>query len=289
MRLQLASASIDDLAIHDVTRLNDPTFPYQLRSAKRTIAPRRVEQLRTNRHGINDYTKPWFGAQTVDIAGYVWAPTDLAVEDAYDALTQRLTGEGTHVFKFRRLGRSEDEQITFTLGAAPEDDGAKGYSRTVKWAASLVGADPRVYTAALKGGSYDPTASLSGGGTAMPMVFPLTFTTTTATELFVTNSGNAKTPPTFTIKGPVASPIIDNDTTGESLLINYTLGSSDTIVVDMGARSLTLNGALRRDLVIVAGTTWFSLTPGLNALRLRGSGMSAAVTSLAVSYRDARN
>lgn len=289
MRLQLATAAIDDLPIHDITRLNDPTFPYQLRSAKRTIAPRRVEQLRTNRHGINDYTKPWFGAQTIDIAGYCDAGTDSATEDAYDALTQRLTGEGAHVFKFRRLGRSEDEQITFTLGAAPDDAGAKGYSRTIKWAASLIGADPRVYTAALKGGSYDPTASLSGGGVAMPLVFPLTFSTTTATELFVTNSGNAKTPPTFTIRGPVAAPIIDNDTTGESFYINYTLGASDTIVVDMGARTVTLNGALRRDLVIVAGTTWFGLAPGVNALRLRGTGMAAAVTSLTVSYRDARN
>lgn len=289
MRLQLSSAYIDDLQIHDITRLNDPAFPYQLRSAKRTIAPRRVEQTRTNRHGINDYTKPWFGAQTIDIAGYVWAPTDLGVEDAYDALTQRLTGEGVHVFKFRRLGRGDDEQVSFTLGGGPEDPGEKGYSRTVKYAATLVGADPRVYSSSLKGSSYDPTASLSGGGVAMPMTFPLTFSTTTATELFVTNSGNAKTPPVFTIKGPVAAPIIDNDTTGESFYINYTLGSSDTVIVDMGARTLTLNGALRRDLVIVAGTTWFSMVPGLNALRLRGTGMSAAVTSLAVSYRDARN
>lgn len=288
MRLQLASAAIDDLAIHDVTRINDPTFPYQLRSAKRTIVPRRVEQTRTNRHGINDYTKPWFGAQTIDIAGYVWAPTDLGAEDAYDALTQRLTGEGTHVFKFRRLGRAEDEQAIVTLGAI-DDPEAKGYSRTIKYAATLIGADPRVYTAALKGGSYDPTVSLSGGGVAMPLTFPLTFSTTTATELFVTNAGNAKTPPTFTIKGPVAAPIIDNDTTGESFYINYTLGASDTIVVDMGARTLTLNGALRRDLVIVSGTTWFSLVPGQNALRLRGTGMAAGVTSLAVRYRDARN
>lgn len=286
MRLQLSQAWIDDLKIHDVA---DPTNAYALRSAKRTIAPRRVEQPRTNRNGIVDYTRPLFGAQVIDLAGYVAAGTDAATDDAYDALTQRLVGEGVHVFRFRRLGRGEDEQVAFTLGGGPDDDQPGGYAKTVRWAASLVGADPRVYSAALKTSSYDPTASLSGGGVAMPMPMPLVFSTTTATELVVQNQGNTKTPPVFTIKGPVDHPIVDNDSTVESILINYVLGAADTVVVDVANRLVTLNGVTRRDLIIVAGTTWFSLPPGENALRLRGTGMVTGQTSLAVAFRDARH
>jgi hypothetical protein len=175
---------------------------------------------------------------------------------------------------------------------APEE----GFSAFVRWAATLEAADPRVYGASLKSALYDPTASLAGGGFAMPMDFStggLVFSTTTATELFVENQGNAPSPPMLTIHGPAANPIVDNDTTGESIVLNglggVNLGAADVIVVDVAARLVYLNGAVRRDLVTVAGTTWFDLQPGQNALRLRGAGMAAGVTQLQAAWRDARH
>lgn len=284
MRLQLESAWLDELKIHDV---NDLAAAYALRSAKRTRQPRRVEQARSFRHGIVDRTTPIFGAQTFDLAGYVDAGSMLATEDAYDELCGVLAREGQRLFRFRRLGRSEDEQALVTLGGGP-DAPQEGYGRTVKYAVSLVGADPRVYASPLKTGSYDPTGSLSGGGAAMPLVFPLVFTGTTATQLVVTNLGKTATPPVLTVKGPVANPIIDNDTTGESIYLLTTLGAADTIVVDVAARTVTLNGAVRQDLFDASLSLWWELAAGENALRLRGSGMVAAQTLLTVGFRDAR-
>lgn len=288
MRLQLERAWIDDLLIHDIARLNDPTLPYALRSAKRGRTVRRVQEDKRNRNGIIDRTRPLYGSQTIDLAGYVDAGSPGASETAFDVLEGYLTAEGAHTFRFRRLGLTEDEQVTFTLGDGP-DAPAEGYAgRTVKYSVTLVGADPRVYSATLKSSSYDPTGSLSGGGMTLPMVFPLTFSSTTATELYLSNQGQTPTPPIFTVKGPVANPIIDNDTTAESIYLLYTLGAADTVIIDVAARTVTLNGAIRQDLFDASRSKWFELGRGETRVRLRGSNMAAGQTLLTVTFRDAR-
>lgn len=281
--LQLTSAYVDDLKIHDVA---DPAMVYALRSVKRTATPRRRDYEHAARHGITDRTK-FYGAQVLDLAGYATGPDDASTQNNYEELESRFTLPGPHTFRFRRLGRTEDEQVTFTVAAGP-DAPSEGYSRTVRWAASIVGADPRIYSATLKGGSYDPTASIAGGGLVMPIAMPLVFTTTTTSELIVQNQGKAPTPPIFTIHGPVDQPIIDNDTTLESIYLLANLGTADTIVVDVAARSVKLNGAERKDLFDSTRSTWFELPKGQNALRLRGNNMAVGVTSLGVAFRDAR-
>lgn len=283
MYLQLDLAYVDDLKIHD---LADPAIVYSLRSAKRALVPRRQQQPRSQRHGIIDRSR-FYGEQVIDLAGYVNAGTDAATQDAYDELAARLALPGTKTFRFRRLGRTALDRITFTIGGGPEAP-AEGFSRTVRWTATLVGADPRVYGDSLNSATYDPTASLSGGGMAMPLVFPLVFTTTTATLLQITNAGKYATPPILTVHGPVTNPIIDLLETGEQIALNTVLGSSDTVVVDVAARTVTLNGVARPDLIIAGDTDWFELVKGTNRLRLRGTGMAAAVTALTVSYREAR-
>lgn len=296
MFLQLDLAYVDELKIHD---LNDPTMVYSLRSAKRTKTPRRTTQPKSARQGTVDRTatatdrlRPLFGAALWDLAGYVDADDTAATQDAYDELVQRFMGPGQHVFRFRRLGRTEEEQVTFTIAGGP-DAPSEGFAVTIRYAVTFEAADPRIFSAAIKGASYDPTESISGGGVAMPLVFPLVFSTTTSTELIVVNAGNAPTSPTFTIHGPIANPIIDNDSTGESFYVKYNLGTADVVTIDVATRETRLNGALRRDLVLLTGTptptTWFELQPGETALRLRGSNMAAGLTSLAVGFRDARH
>lgn len=297
MFLQLQRAYVDDLKIHD---LADPAIPYALRSMKRSFAVRRVEQPRPSRQGVVDRTaeagdrvRPLFGPALYDLSGYTGAPGATeeealaATQDAHDALVGVLTGPGVRTLRWLRRGRTEEEQALCTIAGGP-DDPSEGFALTVRWAVTLESADPRVFSAVLSSAQYDPTASLSGGGAPMPLVFPLVFSTTTATELFVTNGGNAPTPPTLTIRGPVANPAIDNDSTGESILIRYTLGSADVVQIDVSTRRTYLNGSLRRDLVETAGTTWWELQPGENAVRLRGSGMVPGQTSLTASWRDAR-
>lgn len=285
MRLRLDLAYIDDLKIHDVAAL--ATSSYALRSARRVVEPRRVTRERTNRHGVRDDTK-FYGGQTIDLAGYVDAPAGgAATEDAYDLLRATVALPGEHVFRFRRKGRTDEERIVFRQ-ASGFDAPSEGDRETIIWACSLHAGDPRVYSAALKGASYDPTAALSGGGLDVPLTFPLTFTSTLDALLTVTNAGQFLTPPTFTIRGPVVDPIIDLLETGESIELDATLGANDVVVVDVAARTVSLNGAPRLDLIVSATTRWFELVRGTNRLRLRGSGMSTSTTRLEVAFRDAR-
>lgn len=285
MYLELERAYVDELKIHDVA---DPACPYALRSADRKRSPRRVEESRPFRHGIVDRSVPYFGSQILTLAGYV---RDLAgaaeTAEAYDTLEGLLAAPGARTFRFLRKGRTTEEQIDVKLGDGP-DAPAEGFRQTIRYAVTLVGADPRTFSAALSTQEYDPTASLSGGGVAMPLVFPLVFSTTTLTALVAANPGKAPTPPIFTIRGPVENPIIDNDSIGASIVLDVSLGAAETVVVDVAAREVLLNGASRRDLLVPSDTRWFELEPGENLLRLRGTGMAAGVTALTVTFREAR-
>lgn len=293
MRLSLTQAWIDDLKIHDV---DDPDIVYSIRSANRKLTPRRVEFDRAQRDGTIDRSK-FYGSQIIDLAGYVSAPSDVATDDAYDALCAKLalsersssssSPTPEHVFRFRRLGRLEDEEIAFKVGGGPEAP-QEGWGRMVRYAVTLVGPDPRVYSAALKSASYDPTSAQASGGVAMPLVMPLVFTSTTPGELVAYNAGTRKTPPLLTVIGPVSNFAIDNATTQESLVFGASLGSSDQLDIDVDARSVKLNGAERKDLLDGSQSTWFELEPGENDLQLRGSGMAIGQTLLTVQFRDAR-
>lgn len=283
MHLHLERAWIDDLKIHDVA---DPLLPYALRAASRSVAPRADVRDRGNRHGSVDDTR-WYGGQAFNLAGYVSHDGgEAATEAAYDDLRAAVALPGEHVFRFRRRGRPEDERVVCKQQGG-FDAPAEGWSRLIRWSGTLFAPDPRVYSAALKSASYDPTAALTGGGVSMPLSFPLVFSTSTVTLLHVTNAGRHATPPIFTVRGPGIDPIVDLLETGESVTFKANLGASDVVVVDVAARTVTLNGALRRDLVVARQSRWFELVKGTNRLRLRGTGMVANQTSLQVSYRDA--
>jgi hypothetical protein len=247
-------------------------------------APRRSAFARAERHGSIDRTR-FYEGRVLELEGLVRGAD---AWDTFDALKQAFALGAERTLRFRRTGRSEDEQVTVRV-ASPLDDATRPGATLIRYGVSLFAGDPRIYGAALKSGSYDPTESLSGGGVTFPLTFDLEFSTTTATHLELANEGNFSSPPVLTIAGPVIDPIIDNDTVGESIAFDTVLGDADTLVVDVAARSVLLNGAERLDLLVVADTTdWWELAPGTNRLRLRGTGMEAGSTELTCQYRDAR-
>jgi hypothetical protein len=275
------SAYIDDLQIHQaagyfLTRITGLGAP----------APRSERQERAQRHGLIDLTQ-FYGGRVLSLEGAVQAVDIPTAWDLFDQLMRRLALGSSHTFRFRRSGRIFDEQCVFTVDSAvnaPVDIGIP----LIEWGVTIVSADPRIYSASLNVAEYDPTTVAAGGGTDIPMVFPLVFTTSAVAHLVVVNQGQFQTAPVLTIHGPVASPVVDNDTVNASLALNVTLGSSDVLVVDVANRRITLNGASRPDLFVAQTSTWWELLPGENQVRLRGSGMAAAVTDLSVAYRDAR-
>jgi hypothetical protein len=277
-------AYVDDLQIHW-------TPQYMLTAGGVTglggsPSPRMETSDRAQRHGLINQTQ-FYGGRTIGLKGIASGSSAANALDLVDTLKGKLALGGSHVFRFTREGHSYSERCLVTVAAEVQaDQDVPG--KVVPWSCVLLAADPRIYTDDQRSGTYDPTASSTGGGAPLPVVFPIVFTTSTVTELVLVNSGNFKTPPLFTIKGPIINPILDNDTTSEHITLQANLGSQDTVVVDVAARSVLLNGASRPDLLTASATTWWDMIPGQNALRLRGTGMTPGVTLLTVQYRDAR-
>lgn len=101
---------------------------------------------------------------------------------------------------------------------------------------------------------------------------------------FVNNLGNRPTPPTFTIFGPVNTPIIIDDTFGHTLQFNIILSASETLVVNALNRTVLLNGTTNRRNVLVDGD-WFFLNTGQTFLRYHA--ISGATSFMEVRFRSA--
>lgn len=167
-------------------------------------------------------------------------------------------------------------------------------------AVQLFASDPRKYAQAQT--TLSTGLATQSGGMTFNATFPLSFGSVGAGgTVNATNAGNFQTPLTFTITGPVVNPIVDNLTTGQSLLFLITLGSTDTLVIAQAgtsACSIVLNGtASRRNALLVgsAPLSQFGLPGGLpgpctagvtQQFRYRNNGAFTAST-LQIAYQSA--
>lgn len=99
------------------------------------------------------------------------------------------------------------------------------------------------------------------GGRTFPVTFPATFGSSTGSSFTIANGGNENFYPTFTIAGPCNWPTLTT-TAGDSLTFELTLGSGDTLVINNGASTATLNGTAARLNTLASGGSFFSVPPG---------------------------
>lgn len=145
--------------------------------------------------------------------------------------------------------------------------------------------DPIIYAGTAQ--SQTGIAVPAGGGLTFPLVFPLTFESSGSTgQVTIYNNGNIETYPTLTITGLMTNPLIRNTTTGETFQLTYTSLVSDTIVIDMKARTVTLNGTTNLLGDVVAGSDWWTLTPGANTVAV-STGSTSDTGTLGISWRSA--
>lgn len=142
--------------------------------------------------------------------------------------------------------------------------------------------DPRYYddpsttsslipTVAL-GRTYDRTYNLVyGGGSAGTTVY---------------NTGNTTTYPLVTITGPITNPTIANGTTGEYITVNTTLTASDTMIIDLYEKTITINGSYARNL-LAGNSQWFGCAPGNTTISFTGSGYTIGTTVATMTYSPA--
>ncbi|MFE2409842.1 hypothetical protein ACFXDE_16015 [Kitasatospora sp. NPDC059408] len=132
----------------------------------------------------------------------------------------------------------------------------------------LFAADPLLYDDGETTAKLLPTAP-RGSVAIFPMKLPFGFMK--AGAVFVAQPaelavrGNSPTWPVFTITGPVTNPTVLNRRTGERLTVQLSVPTSEVLVIDTRARSVTLNGASRYG-ALSADSTWFALRPGGNGL-----------------------
>ena len=144
--------------------------------------------------------------------------------------------------------------------------------------------DPRYYSDTATTASMSPQPPL---GRTYDRVYNLVYGGgSIATSTTITNIGNWTTYPVITISGPVTNPTIGNITTGQYMTINYGLTNTDSLVIDLNQKLITLNGTSARNLV-AGNSEWFGAPPGVSNFYFTGTNFTVGVTSAVVTYRSA--
>ena len=144
--------------------------------------------------------------------------------------------------------------------------------------------DPRAYDNSLLSTSMSADGPL---GRTYNRTYNLTYLSGTyAPNTPVFNAGQTTTYPVITLNGPATNPVFGNETTGNYLTLNYAFTNTDVCVIDLGTKTITLNGNPARNLM-QGGSTWFYAQPGNNAFYFNASAILAGTTSVSVSWRNA--
>ncbi len=106
----------------------------------------------------------------------------------------------------------------------------------------------------------------SGTGFEWPFDWPILWGTTSGGTATLNNTGNVEVYPVITITGSATSPYILNSTTDKFIQLNYTFDVSDVLVIDMGAKTVLLNGTTNLISAKTSASDWWSLVPGNNVI-----------------------
>lgn len=137
----------------------------------------------------------------------------------------------------------------------------------------LLAPDPLIYDLTDGSGFSATLVKAVGGGYVTPYILPVEWEEG-GVPTNVINTGDATVYPTITFTGGTGTnPKVTNVDTGEFMQINLTVSPSDILIVDMKARTVTLNGGNIRALV-EDGSTFWGLVTGGNLLRLETDGGS---------------
>lgn len=138
----------------------------------------------------------------------------------------------------------------------------------LKWTAS----DPRRYSTTATAASTAPPSV--GAGITWPVTWPLSWPAAgIGGTVYVVNGGDWITPVVISIAGPLTTPAVYRQDTGDVLEINVTMAAGDVVVIDPLADTLTLNGSAAKGLLSdrSAPVSSFMLPPGSTGLALRAA------------------
>lgn len=141
----------------------------------------------------------------------------------------------------------------------------------------LEAGDPLFYNT---DGGDDHTASVARvaqGGYVTPYILPVAWDSGSSPSI-VTNSGDSIAYPVITLHDAAINPSITNQATNETFELTLTMIDGDDLVIDMAARTVTLNGASVFGNK-TAASVWWGLQPSDNPIVLDSDSAGDHVTA----------
>lgn len=121
------------------------------------------------------------------------------------------------------------------------------------------------------------------GGYVTPYILPVSWDSGSAPTI-VNNSGSEIAYPVITLSDSAANPVLTNQATGEIFGLDINMVDGDEVIIDMGNRTVTLNGA---NIInnMTSDSTWFALAVGDNPLTLDSDSGSDNISGL-IEWRN---
>lgn len=222
--------------------------------------------------------------RTIEINGTIYA-TPTTVFDLLDDLKANFAPNTiSQPFYFQMPTQEPRMVLCKSLGIKYDLNSAIRLSTTA-FQIVLKAYDPTIYSTAVHSTSQSLMAATQDGR-GYSRAYPLTYGGTTTTGIFIVNNGgNRPVGGIITIPGPVTNPQVLSDTDGGKFLqIQISLSSTDHLDVDLGSRTILLNGTANRRNQLTSDSQWFRLLPGDNALRY--SAATNTASRVEVNWRD---
>lgn len=175
-------------------------------------------------------------------------------------------------------------QVAVRRFEKPSVEAGRGFKKDLQL--SFIAGDPRVYTQELHEETIEPTAST---GFTSPMTGPIV-QEGTGEDVTITNDGDTDSPPVLRVYGPCSNPVIQNITTGQSIVFaGLAIGDGDYLEIDTIERTVFLNGDEEADRYAyydAANSDMWRVEPGDNQIRFSATG-TGPNTECVVQWRDA--
>nr|WP_203617816.1 phage tail domain-containing protein [Streptomyces bauhiniae] len=194
----------------------------------------------------------YLGSRPITLSGVIEAPDRATLQTAMDQLSAAvsLTDTALTVWEqtpkqaiVRRSGKLLTQYVT---------------DRTATWSVLVTAADPRRYETTQQTGTTGLPSTT--GGLTFPVTFPAAFSATTVSgQIVASNTGSIGTRPVITITGPVSAPSVSAlypDGSVRQLLYSLDLAAGDTLVIDVDAHSVLLNGNVSRRRFLTVSGGW---------------------------------
>jgi phage-related protein len=271
---------------------NSQTFggtgsPYQIQSVDGLESLPTIRNQDDNR-GYNDgmFTgRDFLNARTVSIIFNTFASSGASAQTNYNTIQQALLPQtsGTTPLYFR-LSNAAGEQVVYArvraLRTVVDPNYTYGY---ITSQVDFFCPDPNYYDSTVN----SAVMSLGGGlGRVYNRTYNLVYLTGSPPYTAVLNSGWATTYPTITFNGPITNPVFGNFTQGKYLFLNGTFTDTDSVVIDLYNKLVTLNGQPARNLLL-GNSVWFDAPPGTNQFFYYGTGTLAGTTLATVTWQSA--